>query len=98
VNLRVAFVLIIVTFQTSAAGFLTIGYGRGGDSLSNASGGQSYSTQAGSGLFFVGGLVIPISATTPHRFEAQVGAGYLFQSDERSKDDSVSWARIPHCQ
>lgn len=62
------------------------------------SGGQSYSTQAGSGLFFVGGLVIPISATTPHRFEAQVGAGYLFQSDERSKDDSVSWARIPHCQ
>ncbi|GEM_PF-2440585 len=94
-SLRVAIGTLVITLQISAAGFLTVGYGHGGDSLSNASGGQDYSTQAGSGLFFVGGLLFPISTTTPHRFEAQIGAGYLFQNDEHSKDDSVSWSRIP---
>lgn len=81
--------------SSSSQGFLTFSYGQGGDSLSASTGGQNYSTQAGSGLHFVGGWLFPVSATVPHRFEAQIGAGYVFQNDERSRGDSVSWSRVP---
>lgn len=94
-NVRLSFAFFIIVLQCRAASFLTVGYGHGGDFLADASGGQDYSTQAGTGLFFIGGLLVPISATVPHRFEGQLGVGYLFQNDERSKDDSVSWSRIP---
>ena len=87
---------LFISLETFALdSFFNSGYGRGGTSLSDVTGGQDYNTQAGSGLFLIGGVLIPISPTTPHRFEAQIGMGYLFQYDARDADKTVSWSRIP---
>ena len=83
------------SFANAIDGFVSAGYGRSGTSLSDVTGGQDYNTQAGSGLFLTGGAILPISATTPHRFEAQLGVGYMFQDDARDESKTVSWSRIP---
>tara|TARA_B110001454_G_scaffold219204_1_gene252254 strand:+ start:68832 stop:69404 length:573 start_codon:yes stop_codon:yes gene_type:complete len=87
--------LLLTNAALASSGFLTFGYGDGGDSLSSASGGQNYRTHAGSGLFFMLGKIITVSPTVPHHFEAQLGIGYLFQNDAREQDSSVSWSRVP---
>lgn len=87
--------LFIANFAFAASGFLTLGYGSGGDSLSASSGGQDYNTKAVSGLYFVGGKIFTVSPTIPHRFEAQFGLGYMFQNDAREQVNAVSWSRIP---
>lgn len=40
------------------------------------------------------GAIVPVSDTIPHRFEAQLGVGYLFQSKVEG-EDKVGWNRIP---
>lgn len=79
----------------TSSSFFTLGYGTGGESLSASSGGQDYNTQAGAGMFFGLGKIFAISPTVPHRFEAQLGMGYLFQSDARNEDNLVSFSRFP---
>lgn len=75
--------------------FLTIGYGRGGDELATITGGQDFKIASGDGLSLLIGKIFVLSPTAPHRFEVQLGAGYLFQNDEHSQENRVSWTRIP---
>ncbi|MES2965414.1 MAG: hypothetical protein V4760_16145 [Bdellovibrionota bacterium] len=77
------------------AGYLSMGYGRGGTHLRDLTGGQNYNTQAGSGLFLTGGALLTVSDTIPHRFEAQLGLGYMFQDDAREELNSTKWSRVP---
>lgn len=92
-------VLAFAAFASAPAqaisGYLSLGFGSGGTRLSNVTGGQDYQVQAGSGLFMTGGALFSLSPTVPHRFEMQLGLGYLFQDDARQKENRVSWSRIP---
>ncbi len=75
---------------------MSFGYGSGGSDLNKLTGNQNYDLKAGDGFFISGGVVLPISPTTPHRFETQLGVGSMFQSDGSDKDkNSVSWRRFP---
>src|SRR5438105_4362115 len=91
----------VIAFLLFSQGALTVtvhlsfGYGRNGTYLSDLTGGQNYNTQAGSGLYLSGGVILPISPTIPHSFEAQLGIGYLYQGDSRDENNSVSWTRFP---
>lgn len=78
-------------------GFLTFGYGKGGTSLKDHTGGQNYNIQAGDGLLISAGVLAAISPTKPHRFETQLGIGYQFRDDASADDKrgSVSWNHIP---
>lgn len=88
--------LILISFQARAiSGYMTMGYGRGGTPLADLTGGQDYNTQAGSGFLISGGALFAVSPTIPHRFEAQLGLGYLFQDDARVDENLVSWSRVP---
>ncbi len=90
------FIALFVSLQTQAvSGYLSTGYGRGGTRLSELTGGQDYNTQAGSGLYLTGGALFVLSPTTPHRFELQIGLGYMFQDDAREEENRISWSRIP---
>lgn len=75
--------------------FISAGFGTGGASLSDATGGQNYNIKAGSGIYLLGGAILPVSATTPHRFEAQLGIGFIFEQDYSPKESAVSWSRVP---
>lgn len=78
------------------SGFMSFGYGSGGSDLNKLTGGQNYDIQAGDGIFISGGVILPLSPTIPHRFEAQLGIGYMFQNDADDKDkNTVSWSHIP---
>lgn len=90
-------VFLICTNSHAAKSYLSFGYGRGGDELRDATGGQNYSIKAGDGLSLMVGKIITISDTKPHGFEAQLGLGYMFQDDGNSKEGNqvVSWRRIP---
>jgi hypothetical protein len=90
-----AAILVIGSHAYAVDGYVSFGYGHGGTQLKDVTGGQDYNTQAGSGLYMVGGVVIPISPTTPHRFEGQLGLGYMFQDDARNEENLVSWSRVP---
>lgn len=72
----------------------TMGYGQGGDYLKDFTGGD-FNTKAGSGFLLLGGVTFPISPTFPHRFEAQLNAGFLMQDDARKEESKTTWARWP---
>src|SRR3712207_1620507 len=87
---------VLASHQAQAiSGYFSMGYGRGGTRLSDVTGGQDYNTQAGSGLFLTGGALFAVSPTIPHRFEMQLGLGYMFQEDARQEENRVTWRRIP---
>lgn len=86
--------LLICSARASALSFYgNIGYGIGGTQLADSTGSQDYRIQAGTGYFLGGGLLLPISPTTPHRFEAQVGLNLLMTGSDG--DNGVTWTRIP---
>lgn len=95
---RALFTILTIVFISldahAVVGNISFGYGSGGTPLSEATGGQDYDTRAGDGFFFIGGVLLPISPTIPHRYELQLGIGYIFQ-DEGDDKNSVSWSRIP---
>lgn len=89
------FAILASVHAQAVSGYLSTGYGRGGTHLSDVTGGQGYNTQAGSGLFMTGGALFALSPTIPHRFEMQLGLGYMFQDDARQEENRVSWSRMP---
>ncbi len=74
--------------------FLSIGFASGGSSLEKLTGNQGYDIDAGAGLSVSGGIIVPVSDTVPHAFEAQLGIGYLFR-DQDQEENFVSFSRIP---
>jgi hypothetical protein len=89
-------VLLILSLRAFAVnGFFSLGYNSGGGSkLQDSTGGQSYNIDAGSGFLWSGGIVFPVSPTMPHRFEAQLGIGYMVNYSG-GKDNEVDWTRVP---
>lgn len=88
--------IFISALGDASSGFLGFGYGSGGENLADTTGGTSYSTNAGAGLYMMGGILLPVSPTFPHAFEAQLGVGYIFQEDARSGEGHrTRWSRIP---
>lgn len=75
-------------------GVFSANYSKVGSSLSGVTGGQDYDLKAGQGWGLSGGVLFVISDTRPHRFELQVTAGYLSESDGGS-NDAVTWRRFP---
>lgn len=95
IALLLGLLLVGGTTAHAASSFVTIGYGRGGDALADVTGGQNYNTHAGDGLALLGGFIFPVSPTEPHRFEAELAVGYLFQGDARDVGNETSWRRFP---
>jgi hypothetical protein len=99
--MRLSFAALVLAFLVyplkaqAIEAYLSAGYGRGGSQLSHLTGEQNYNIEAGSGLFLIGGAIVPITPTRPHRFESQLGLGYMFQQDKKNEANRVSWSRIP---
>ncbi len=94
--MRLACLLLILLSSHSAfalSGYLTAGLGAGGSRLIDFT---AYNSQmgAGSSLYITGGLHLAISDTLPHRFEAEIGLGYMTQGDNK-KEPHITWSRIP---
>lgn len=74
----------------------SLGYGNAGDRIVGILGGPDQDLRVGQGTVFSVGFVQPISATTPHRFEAQVSIGYSYAFAGNEKEqNTLSWSRIP---
>ena len=89
------FLLLYSSSAFSLDGYFSVGYGQGGSPLADVTGGQNYDIKAGSGMYLVGGVILPISPTEPHRFELQIGAGYMEDHRSAEFDNSATWSRIP---
>lgn len=88
-------ILLLAPPALAVSAHVSVAYGRGGSHLSDATGGQGYDTQAGSGMMLSLGMLVPVSPLEPHRTEIQLGVGYLSQGYGRKGEDKVWWTRVP---
>lgn len=95
--MRILSALLFLFVSEMAVGltpFLAIGYAGGGDRLSALTGQQGYDLSTGAGIYFSAGTIVPVSNTTPHAFELQLGLGYIF-TDSGNTENRVSFSRVP---
>ncbi len=87
-------VLLYPSAAFAVGKFLSLGFAGGGTDLASRTGYAGHDLNAGSGWYFSGGILLPVSDTVPHAFEAQLGIGYFF-TDSGKDDNIVSFSRVP---
>lgn len=95
VILTAALLLASVSANGNIEPVISIAIGEGGDKLSNSTGYQEYGSTAGTGFTVLGGILLPISPTVPHRFEMQFNAGFSVLHHSGGKKGDVLWSRFP---
>ena len=92
-------ILVVFLLSTKAAAemdaYASMSYGLTGENLAEKTGGQNYIIRSGSGLSLSLGLIFPVTPTKPHRFEGQIAAGLILDSDKNTEDNGVQWIRYP---
>lgn len=82
--------------MAAVEGYFNLGFASGGQSLESVSGLHAHGMNAGDGFSMTGGLLVPISDTKPHAFEAQIGLGLLlFSKSDDNEVNKVRWTRWP---
>jgi hypothetical protein len=75
-------------------GFATLGAGFGGTPFDQVVTGPNFNMGGGDALNLGFGLIIPVTDTSPSRFEIQVGANYSFWTANGGENE-VAWTRMP---
>lgn len=88
------FFLVLPLQAWAWQGLFSLSVSAGGTPLDQVAPGPEYTIQAGDAWGLGVGVLIPVTDTSPTRYEAQISVGYHFSTAQQG-DNEIAWRRIP---